>query len=175
MREFTSPPLADLSGHRNATDLLMHRFRTSPDHIAFEVRAEDTPVTAPWRQVTTGQFVDEVRALAKGLIAAGLQPGDPVAIMFPTRFEGAVADMAAWFAAAVVVPIYETSAQQQVTAVLDDAAVRLAIAGTAAHAALLEQGFADAGLAHLGVWTMDTRPGADLAALVKRGADVPDG
>lgn len=175
MREFTSPPLADLSGHRNATDLLMHRFRISPDHVAFEVRAGGAPVTDPWRQVTTRQFVDEVRALAKGLIAAGLQPGDSMAIMSPTRYEWAVADMAAWFAAAVVVPIYETSALPQVTAVLEDADVRLALAGTAAHAALLEQGFAGNGAGHLGVWTMDARPGADLAALVQGGAEIPDG
>ncbi|MCY1675666.1 AMP-dependent synthetase/ligase [Pseudarthrobacter sp. SL88] len=174
MKEFTSPPLADLSEHRNATDLLMHRFRTSPDHVAFEVRASGAPVSDSWQQVTTGQFVKEVRALAKGLIAAGLRPGDAMAIMSPTRYEWAVADMAAWFAAAVVVPIYETSAQPQVTAVLEDAAVRLAIAGTAAHAALLDHGFAESGSAHLGVWTMDARPGADLAALVQRGSDVPD-
>ncbi|WP_426766089.1 AMP-dependent synthetase/ligase [Pseudarthrobacter sp. 1G09] len=174
MKESTSPPLADLSEHRNATDLLMHRFRTSPDHVAFEVRASGAPVSDSWQQVTTGQFVKEVRALAKGLIAAGLRPGDSMAIMSPTRYEWAVADMAAWFAAAVVVPIYETSAQPQVTAVLEDAAVRLAIAGTAAHAALLDHGFAESGSAHLGVWTMDASPDADLAALVRLGTDVPD-
>ncbi|TDT78630.1 long-chain acyl-CoA synthetase [Arthrobacter sp. AG258] len=174
MREFTSPPLADLSTHRNATDLLMHRYRTSPEHVAFEVRANGADITAPWRQVTTRQFVSEVRALAKGLIAAGLQPGETMAIMSPTRYEWAVADMAAWFAAAVVVPIYETSAQPQVTAVLSDADVRLAIAGTTAHAALLEQGYARTGTPNLGIWTMDARPGADLQALVELGTDVPD-
>ncbi|WP_457948710.1 AMP-dependent synthetase/ligase [Pseudarthrobacter sp. alpha12b] len=175
MRDFTSPPLADLSGHRNATDLLMHRFHTSPEHIAFEVRTEGASITDPWRQVTTRQFVEEVKALAKGLIAVGLQPGDSMAIMSPTRYEWAVADMAAWFAAAVVVPVYETSAQPQVTAVLADAGVRLAIAGTAGHAALLDKGLAQAGLENLGVWTMDGRPGADLDALVQRGAGIPDG
>ena len=72
MRETTTPPLVSSAGHRNATELLMQRFRTSPGHVAFEVRAADAPVTDPWRQVTTGQFVDEVRALAKGFIAAGL-------------------------------------------------------------------------------------------------------
>ena len=174
MKEFTSPPLVSTSGHRNATELLMHRFRTSPDHVAFEVRAPDAAITDPWRQVTTRQFVDEVRALAKGFIAAGLQPGDSLAIMSPTRYEWALADMAAWFAAAVVVPIYETSAAPQVNAILADAGVRLAVAGTAAHAALLESGFAAAETPGLGVWTMDARPGADLAALVLLGAGVPD-
>ena len=131
MKEFSTPLLVEPSSHRNATELLMQRFRTSPDHVAFEVRTPGGAITDPWRQVTTRQFVEEVRALAKGLIAAGLQPGDSLAIMSPTRYEWAVADMAAWFAAAVVVPVYETSALPQVAAVLDDAAVRLAIAGTA--------------------------------------------
>jgi long-chain acyl-CoA synthetase len=174
LNEFTSPPLVSTAGHRNATELLMHRFRTSPEHVAFEVRAPGAAITDPWRQVTTRQFVDEVRALARGFIAAGLQPGDSLAIMSPTRYEWALADMAAWFAAAVVVPIYETSAAPQVNAILADANVRLAVAGTAAHAALLESGFAAAETPGLGVWTMDARPGADLAALVLLGAGVPD-
>ena len=174
MKEFSTPLLVEPSSHRNATELLMQRFRTSPDHVAFEVRTPGGAITDPWRQVTTRQFVEEVRALAKGLIAAGLQAGDSVAIMSPTRYEWAVADMAAWFAAAVVVPVYETSALPQVAAVLDDAAVRLAIAGTAGHALLLEQGFEEAGRTSLGVWTMDARPGADLAELAQRGAAVPD-
>ena len=174
MKEFSTPLLVEPSSHRNATELLMQRFRTSPDHVAFEVRTPGGAITDPWRQVTTRQFVEEVRALAKGLIAAGLQPGESLAIMSPTRYEWAVADMAAWFAAAVVVPVYETSALPQVAAVLDDAAVRLAIAGTAGHALLLEQGFEQAGRTSLGVWTMDARPGADLAELTRRGAAVPD-
>ncbi|MBP1234475.1 long-chain acyl-CoA synthetase [Arthrobacter sp. PvP102] len=174
MREFTTPLLVEPSVHRNATELLMQRFRTAPDHVAFEVRAANAAITEAWRPVTTRQFVDEVRALAKGLIAAGLRPGEPLAIMSPTRYEWALADMAAWFAGAVVVPIYETSAAPQVTAVLADAGVRLAIGGTAEHAGLLERGFEQAGMPGLGVWTMDARPGADLADLVVRGAGTSD-
>ncbi|MEC5191789.1 MULTISPECIES: AMP-dependent synthetase/ligase [unclassified Arthrobacter] len=174
MKEFSTPLLVEPSGHRNATELLLQRYRTSPDHVAFEVRAAGAAVTEPWRQVTTRQFVDEVRALAKGLLAAGIEPGESLAIMSPTRYEWALADMAAWFAGAVVVPVYETSAAPQVTAILADAGVRLAIAGTAGHAALLEVGFAEAGIPGLGIWTMDVRPGADLADLVARGAGISD-
>lgn len=174
MKEFATPLLVEASGHRNATELLMQRFRTSPEHIAFEVRSEGAAITDPWRQVTTGQFVAEVRALAKGFIASGLQPGESLAIMSPTRYEWALADMAAWFAGAVVVPIYETSAAPQVTAILADADVRLAIAGTAGHADLLKHGFDQAGIRALGIWTMDASAGADLADLEARGAGVAD-
>ena len=34
-----------------------------------------------WDDVTAAQFRDEVAALAKGLIAAGISPGDRVALM----------------------------------------------------------------------------------------------
>jgi long-chain acyl-CoA synthetase len=174
LREFTTPALVQATGHRNATDLLMQRVRASPDHVAFEVRDAKAAITDPWRQVTTREFVDEVRALAKGFIAAGLRPGESLAIMSPTRYEWALADMAAWFAGAVVVPVYETSAAPQVNAILTDADVRLAVAGTAEHAHLLQQGFEQTGVPGLGVWTIDTRPGADLADLVLRGAGIPD-
>lgn len=170
MREFTTPLLVDPSGHRNATDLLLDRVRVAPDHVAFDVR----DVAGGWRPLTTRDFVDQVRALARGFIAAGVGPGESVAIMAPTRFEWALTDLAAWFAGAVVVPVYETSAQPQVTAILADADVRLAVGGSAHHAALLERGFAEAGREALGVWTMDAGPGADLADLVARGSAVGD-
>jgi long-chain acyl-CoA synthetase len=169
--EITTPLLVDPSGHRNATDLLLDRVRVAPDHVAFDVR--DDPA-GRWRPLTTSDFAEQVRALAKGFIAAGIEPGESLALMAPTRFEWALADLAAWFAGAVVVPIYETSAQPQVTAILADADVRLAVGGSAAHADLLTRGFAQAGLGTLGVWTMDARPGADLADLVARGSGVGD-
>lgn len=174
MKEATSPVLVDSATYRNATDLLMQRFRNAPDHVAFEVRGAGAAITDTWRQVTTAAYVEEVQALAKGLINAGLQPGDSLGIMSPTRYEWALTDMAAWFAGAVVVPVYETSARPQVTAILSDANVRFAVAGTAGHAQLLEQGMDDAGLVSAGIWTMDPCPGADLAALMASGTGVAD-
>ena len=160
--------------HRNATDLLAHRVRVAPDHVAFEVPAPGAPATAPWRQVTTREFDEEVRALATGFIAVGVRPGDPIAIMSPTRYEWALVDLAAWYAGAVVVPVYETSALPQVTAILADAGVALAVGGSAEHESLLAAGFVGAGLDALGVWSMDPHASADLTDLVARGRDVPD-
>ena len=174
MREYASPPLVEPDGFRNATDLLVERLRAAPAHIAFEVRTPGAPVTDPWRQITTRAFTDEVRDLAKGFIAAGIQPGESLALMAPTRYEWAVADLAAWFAGAVVVPVYETSALPQVAAILADASVRLAVGGTATEAGLLAAGFERAGATPLGVWTMDPTPGTDLAALICDGARISD-
>ena len=49
-----------------------------------------------------------VTDLAKGMIAAGIRPGDRVGIMSRTRFEWTVIDFAIWYAGAISVPVYET-------------------------------------------------------------------
>ena len=59
-------------------------------------------------------------ALAKGLIAAGIQAGDRVALMSKTRYEWTLIDYAIWAAGAVTVPIYETSSTEQVAWILSD-------------------------------------------------------
>ena len=153
---------------RNATDLVVQRVAQAPDHVAFEVPLPG----GGWRPITTKQFDLEVRELAKGMIAVGLQPGDAVAIMAATRYEWAVADLATWYAGAIVVPIYDTSAQPQVDAIVHDADVRLGIAGSAEQAALLENSLA--GRDSLGIWTMDAARGTDLADLRGRSAEVAD-
>lgn len=179
MIESSTPALASLDGYHNVTDLLVARETTAPDHVAFEV-AEN----GEWRPVTTRDFADEVRALAKGFMAHGIRAGDPIAIMAPTRYEWAVADLAAWFAGAVVVPIYETSSPSQVNAIVADAGVRLAIGGTSGHAALLRTALDQTETPTLGAWTMDAdtsrteHTGAPasgvLRDLVALGADVTD-
>lgn len=172
MIESSTPPLADLDGYRNVTDLLVARVTAAPDHVAFEVEGVDAG--ASWRPITTREFSDRVRALAKGFIASGIMPGDPIAIMAPTRYEWAVADLAAWFAGAVVVPIYETSSPSQVDAIVSDAGVRLAIGGTAAHVALLEASLAQTDDETFGAWTMEAAATGTLSDLVSLGIDVTD-
>ena len=171
MIESSTPPLAALDGYRNVTDLLVARADAAPQHVAFEVDDADS---GSWRPVTTRAFSDEVRALAKGFMAQGIRAGDPIAIMAPTRYEWAVADLASWFAGAVVVPIYETSSPSQVNAIIADAGVRLAIGGTAAHTALLQDALAQSDVTTLGAWTMDAEASATLTDLVARGVDITD-
>ena len=172
MIESSTPPLADLDGYRNVTDLLVARAAAAPDHVAFEVTGANAGDA--WRPITTREFLDQVRALAKGFIAQGVRTGDPIAIMAPTRYEWAVADLASWFAGAVVVPIYETSSPSQVNAIVADAGVRLAIGGTTAHAVLLQAALAQTERITLGAWTMDAAASGTLPDLVARGVDVTD-
>jgi long-chain acyl-CoA synthetase len=73
-----------------------------------------------WQPVTAREVEEEIRATAKGLIAAGVQIGDRVAIMARTRYEWTILDFATWFAGGVVVPIYDTSSAEQIDWILND-------------------------------------------------------
>ena len=68
-----------------------------------------------------------MRALARGLIAAGVAPGDRVALMSHTRYEWTLIDYALWSVGAVVVPIYETSSAEQAEWILSNSAARAVI------------------------------------------------
>ncbi|NJQ02901.1 AMP-dependent synthetase/ligase [Streptomyces zingiberis] len=74
-----------------------------------------------WRDVTAGEFRDEVMALAKGLIAGGVRFGDHVAVMSRTRYEWTLFDFALWSIGALPVPVYPTSSAEQVLWILHDA------------------------------------------------------
>jgi long-chain acyl-CoA synthetase len=168
LTEVSTPMLATSQGHRNAGDLLAFRLAQAPSAVAFEVRGPGAPVTGPWRAVTTAEFDADVRALAKGLIAVGVEAGEAVAIMSATSYGWAVAEMACWYAGAVIVPLYDTAAHTQVDAVVADAAVVLGLAGDAEQADKLRHALASRSR-NLGVWPM-----SDLAALTNAGAEIAD-
>src|SRR5258708_1915561 len=87
-----------------------------------------------WEELTAAQFRDEVVRLAKGLVAAGIEPGDRVALMSRTRYEWTLIDYAIWAAGGVTVPIYETSSAEQVEWILGDSGSRAAFPQTSKHA-----------------------------------------
>ncbi len=78
------------------------------------------PDSAVWEEITAVEFRDTVVALAKGLIASGISPGDRVAIMARTRHEWTLLCHALWTVGAEVVPIYPTSSREQVEWILRD-------------------------------------------------------
>jgi long-chain acyl-CoA synthetase len=110
-----------------------------------------------------------VRALAKGLIAAGISPGDRVAIMSRTRYEWTLFDYAAWSTGAVVVPIYETSSAEQAEWILSDSAARAVLAETGAFEEMIPQA-RDRLPALEHVWRLKE----DLVKLIDGGAAVSD-
>ena len=99
----------------NATDDIFDWAARDPDHAAFGRK-----VDGEWRPMTSKEFADQVTAVAAGLIAVGIEPGDRIALFSATRFEWLLADFAIWTAGAVTVPIYETSSLEQVRWILSD-------------------------------------------------------
>ncbi|HSZ39819.1 MAG TPA: long-chain fatty acid--CoA ligase [Trebonia sp.] len=116
VREYSMPPLAEIPASANLADMVTRRAAEQPQTVS--LRRKNS--SGGWDDVTTTQFRDDVHALAKGLIAAGIAPGDRVALMSHTRYEWTVTDYAVWSAGAVVVPIYETSSAEQAEWILTD-------------------------------------------------------
>ncbi|MEZ0448586.1 AMP-dependent synthetase/ligase [Cellulomonas sp. ICMP 17802] len=134
MREFRSETLVELDPAASIPGLLADRLAQDADGV-FAERLVD----GAWTGVTVSAFAAEVTAVAKGLVARGVQPGDRVAIMSRTRYEWTLLDFACWAAGALGVPVYETSSAEQVRWIAADAGVRLAIVETARHAAVVAE------------------------------------
>ncbi|MTV27663.1 long-chain fatty acid--CoA ligase [Nitriliruptoraceae bacterium ZYF776] len=115
MQEYTSPGEVAIDPSENLTGRLFQAAETKPDHPAVAHRVGDRFVE--W---SNRQFVDEILAVAKGLMAKGVKAGDRVAIYSGTRIEWTVFDFAIWAAGAVTVPIYETSSAEQVEWIVSD-------------------------------------------------------
>ncbi|OZF28048.1 long-chain fatty acid--CoA ligase [Rhodococcus sp. 14-2496-1d] len=128
MREFTVAAKYDIADTDSAVDTVFVRARNSPDTTVFRRQ-----VDGQWLDVTAAEFEQLVVGVAQGLIAAGIEQGDRVALMSSTRFEWSVLDYAIWAAGGVTVPIYETSSAGQVEWILEDAEPVLLILENDAH------------------------------------------
>ena len=115
MNEITVPPLVPAATAGNLTNLIAERAWFEPERITMS-----RPLGEGWQPVTAREVEEEIRATAKGLVAAGVQMGDRVAIMARTRYEWTILDFATWFSGAVVVPIFDTSSAEQIDWILND-------------------------------------------------------
>jgi long-chain acyl-CoA synthetase len=85
-----------------------------------------------WRRVTWGEFAHRVAAVAEGLRAAGIAPGDRVLLVSENRPEFAIADTALMAIGAVTVPTYTTNLPADHAHILRDSGARAAIVSSAA-------------------------------------------
>ncbi len=171
MREFSTPlsgPLsAGIPATGNLTDDVVRNAAEAPDAVAFGRRPAGSE---DWQDVTAGEFLEEVRGVAKGLMAAGVGAGDRVAIISRTRYEWTLVDYAIWFAGAVSVPVYETSSSEQVAHILRDSGASAVIAETQTHLTRVAE--VRAGLEELRhVWSID---GDAVGELTRLGAGIAD-
>lgn len=165
VREVRAAPLAPPLTSGSLADLPFTHAAETPDAVLFRRRTQGT-----WRPVTAAAFAAEVTALARGLIAAGLEPGGRVAVMSRTRYEWTVLDFAIWAAGGQSVPVYPTSSAEQVDWIVRDSGARYVVTETAENTATVTTGTA----AHTRPprpWQLDAGALADLTTL---GRDVPD-
>ncbi|MEX1657907.1 AMP-dependent synthetase/ligase [Streptomyces pseudovenezuelae] len=165
VREARTPPLAPPPTTGSTADLPFTNAAEAPDAVVLH-RREGTG----WHPVTAREFAAEVTAVAKGLIAEGLEPGGRVAVMSRTRYEWTVLDFAIWAAGGQTVPVYATSSAQQVEWIVRDSGVRHFFVETADNLATATAADHPApDFVHY--FQIDSH---DLAALRTKGLDVPD-
>ncbi|WP_399089016.1 AMP-dependent synthetase/ligase [Streptomyces sp. BBFR2] len=166
VREAATPPLAPPLVHGSLADLPFVNAERAPGAVALARRQAD----GGWRDVTRAAFADEVRAVAKGLIAHGLRRGDRLALMARTTYEWILIDCAAWAAGLITVPVHPTASAHQTAWILHDSGAAACVVESVTETRLVTgvRGKLP-GLAHL--WQFDT--GA-LSQLVAAGREVPD-
>ena len=166
MREIHVPAVVPADPDANATDLLVDRVRLTPHDPLFALPTDD----GGWREITAREFYNQVVALAKGFIAEGVKPGDRIGFMCKTRYEWTLVDFATWFAGALIVPIYETSAPAQIHYTLSDSGATALMVETAEHFARFDEVRAE--LPNVDkVWKIDL---GDLEKLKKAGVSISD-
>ncbi|MFJ8533320.1 AMP-dependent synthetase/ligase [Streptomyces sp. NPDC093591] len=165
VREARTPPLAPHPATGSTADLPFTNAAEAPDAVVLRRKQGTT-----WHPVTATAFAHEVTAVAKGLIAAGLEPGGRVAVMSRTRYEWTVLDFAIWAAGGQTVPVYATSSADQVDWIVRDSGARYVVTETAENTETVTTGTA----AHEQpphIWQLDEGAVATLATL---GQDLPD-
>ncbi len=162
------PAAVDVDPGLNTTDLLERQVAENPHNVLFGRQL--TP--GEWTDVSAATFRDDVVALAKGLIAKGIETGDRVAIMAATRYEWTLLDFAIWYAGGITVPIYETSSPSQIAWIVEDSEVKLVFAETDSHAKAVDRAITQEKLDS--VEHLLTIDGEDLNELRSTGSHIAD-
>ncbi|WP_280476085.1 AMP-dependent synthetase/ligase [Nocardia asiatica] len=167
MREFEVPASYTIPDDANNSDNVFRHAEQAPNTVLFNVPNG----SGGWQDVTAAEFAKTVTGVAKGLIASGLDFGDRVAIMAPTRYEWAVLDFAIWAAGGCTVAIYDSSAAEQAKWILQDSATKLLIVDSDKHREVIDE--IEAGSLPDLRETLQIDKGA-LDELTGRGADLDD-
>jgi len=163
--QFEVPAIVPADPDANVADILVKRVEATPDRALFSV-----PDGAGWRDISAADFQTAVIALAKGFVAAGIQPGEKVGFLARTTYEWTLVDFALFYAGAVMVPIYETSSPSQIQWILEDSGAIALLVESPEHFARVDEVRGDLPLIRE-VWQMHL--GA-IDTLTAQGASVTD-
>ncbi len=186
VREYSSPAVVSIPQRATLTDALQAHAAKTPDAVLFRRRvpassgagtnvastaAPSGSTSAAWKPVTAAEFLAEVDALARGFLAAGLRPGQRVALLSRTRYEWTLIDYSLWHAGLVTVPVYETSSAEQIGWILANSNSVAVIVEHADHVASVSS-VRDQLPELTSVWVINDGALDDLAASAR--ADQPD-
>ncbi|WP_115686060.1 long-chain fatty acid--CoA ligase [Corynebacterium senegalense] len=119
---YTTPAEFTLTEKDTCVSQLIQLCTENPHLVLFS-----RPQNYYWVNVSAGEFLQEVYAVARGLVANGLEVGDRVALLSNTRYEWQLADFAIWVAGGVTVPVYPSSSPHQIQWILENSGAELAI------------------------------------------------
>ncbi len=129
MREYSVPQSFTIPEDASMADTVFRYEAECPNLVPFK-----KPGNGGWVDVTAAEFAQQVKAVAKGLMASGIELGDRVAILSGTRYEWVVLDYAIWTAGGCTVAIYDTSSADQAQWILEDSATSLLVVENSSHA-----------------------------------------
>jgi len=168
--EIAVPQSFSIPENTSMADSVFRHEKESPEFVPFE-----RLVDGKWVPVTARQFASEVRAVAKGLMASGIELGDRVAVLSATRYEWVLLDYAIWTAGGATVAIYETSSADQAQWILEDSGTKLLIVENSGHVDTVREVAENAPTVRE-VLQIEPAPGGKSAVdeLIARGAAVTD-
>ena len=168
------PPAGDRTALELSTgaDTLGEMILRAREHEGVALRYRDGP---GWHEITYVELVSRARAIAKGLIALGIKPGDRVSILADTRPEWTLADAGAFCAAAAVSPIYQTNSPEECEYILRHSEARAVFCEDAAQLAKIEKIRANCPALEHVIAFADAREGSiSLDELTDLGISIPD-
>lgn len=136
LREFIPEPAYSTTDEDTVFALLSRRAERDPEDLIAQWQDDET---RRWHDVTAGEMLERVRAVAKGLLGLGVKTGNMVVIYSPTCYEWGVVDFACAAIGAVSVPVYETDSAKQAESIVEEVNPVIAFAGDSAHTQTLEQ------------------------------------
>lgn len=165
MREYSTPPAIEVPQQLNITDLLERQVERDAANTLFAVQTS----SGGWTDISAAEFHQDVKLVSRGMAASGIEPGDSVAIMAPTRYEWTLLDFAIWYAGAITVPIYETSSPSQAAWIIEDAGVKAAFCEANAHRRVIDTAIRQEDLPALSAsWLIENEGLNELRMLAER-------
>ncbi len=107
-------------GSPNIVERFWQHVASSPERTALR-----HVVDGEWAPVTWAAYGEEVAAVAAGLVALGVEPGDRVGVLGGNSVRWHESDLGTLSAAAVTVPVYATNVASQVAYVLGHAGAKV--------------------------------------------------